>query len=61
MAKLINIQCENCTFADEYGRACKFVLMFPVMLVLANKDNCPNRKPKTQEQLKQQLKAKGYE
>lgn len=61
MAKLINIQCENCTFADEYGRACKHGLMFPVLLTIAGIEDCPNRKPKTQEQLKQQLKAKGYE
>lgn len=51
-------RCEDCTFADKYGRNCVHGLMFPILLVLANKEKCPNFKPKTTEQIKEQL---GYE
>ena len=36
--------CETCEAADEYGRGCKYGLLFPVLLVMANKINCPNYK-----------------
>ena len=28
--------------ADEYGNGCKHGLLFPVLLVIANKRECPN-------------------
>lgn len=36
--------CETCEAADEYGRGCKHGLLFPVLLVMANKRRCPNYK-----------------
>lgn len=56
--KSINIPCESCTYADAYGRDCKFGLMYPIGLLIAGVDRCPNRRPKTQEQIDRQLKAK---
>lgn len=34
--------CETCEAADEYGNGCKHGLLFPVLLVIANKRECPN-------------------
>ena len=33
---------ETCEAADEYGNGCKHGLLFPVLLVIANKRECPN-------------------
>ncbi len=49
----ILLNCENCKFADEFGRDCKHGLLFPVMLVMANKTDCPNFEKKTLEQLRE--------
>ena len=48
--------CEDCTFADAYGRGCKHGALFPVLLLMANKKECPNFQKKTTEQLEEQLK-----
>lgn len=59
MAATLNINwyigCEDCTFADEYGRDCKHGALFPVLLLMANKRECPNFQRKTTEQIKEQL------
>lgn len=34
--------CETCEAVDEYGNGCKHGLLFPVLLVIANKRECPN-------------------
>lgn len=34
--------CETCEAAGEYGNGCKHGLLFPVLLVIANKRECPN-------------------
>lgn len=31
--------CKTCEAADKYGNGCKHGLLFPVMLVMANKRN----------------------
>lgn len=56
----INSMCEDCTFADEYGRACAHGLMYPVMVMISFGDmgRCPNFKAKTNEQIEQQLEAR---
>lgn len=53
----INNRCEDCTFADKYGRACAHGLMFPVIVMISygNMDKCPNFKPKTNEQIEEQI------
>ena len=62
-ARDVNImfRCEDCTFADEYGRGCKHSLLFPVLLLMANKQSCPNYKDKTREQIEEQLRLREYE
>lgn len=50
--------CEECRFADAYGRDCKYGLLFPVLAMMADYNRCPNFLPKTTEQLKEQLKIK---
>lgn len=52
------IGCEDCTFADAYGRDCKHGALFPVLLLMANKKECPNFQKKTTEQIQEQLKLK---
>lgn len=52
------IGCEDCTFADAYGRNCEHGALFPVLLLLANKKECPNFQKKTIAQLEEQLKLK---
>lgn len=37
----ILVGCENCKFADEWGRNCKYGLMFPVMVIMSDGE-CPN-------------------
>lgn len=34
--------CETCEAADKYGNGCKHGLLFPVLLVIANKREFPN-------------------
>ena len=50
--------CEECRFADAYGRGCSHGLLFPVLATMAGYDRCPNFQPKTTEQIKEQLKLK---
>lgn len=59
-AQVINIKmgCEECTFADAYGRGCKHGLLFPIMALMAGYERCPNYEPKTTEQIEEQLKIK---
>lgn len=54
----INImyRCDDCTYADEYGSSCRHGLLFPVLLLMANKRSCPNFAPKTTEQIEEQLR-----
>jgi hypothetical protein len=56
----INGRCENCTFADSYGRACKHGLLFPVLVMMSfgNMWKCPNFQQKTKEQLEEQYNLK---
>lgn len=40
--------CETCEAADKYGNGCKYGLMFPVLLIMAKANQCPNYKLKKQ-------------
>ena len=51
----LHIGCEDCTFADAHGRDCKHGLLFPVLLLIAGKSDCPNFKRKNSEQLREQI------
>lgn len=44
----VNGRCEDCTFADAFGRSCKHGMLFPVMVLMAYGDvyKCPNLKKK---------------
>lgn len=57
-ARSINImyRCEECTFADAWGRGCEHGLMFPLLLLMGNYKSCPNFKGKTNAQLEEQRK-----
>lgn len=50
------VGCYDCKHADQYGRDCKYGLMFPVMLAMAGSSKCPNFKRKTTEQIEEQIK-----
>lgn len=50
----LTIGCESCTFADYIGRGCQYGLLFPVLVLMSGKD-CPNKNPKTEKQLQEQL------
>ncbi len=41
--------CETCEAADKYGSGCKHGLMFPVLLAIAEANECPNYKFKNKE------------
>lgn len=36
--------CETCEAADKYGNGCKYGIMFPVMLTIAQANKCYNYK-----------------
>lgn len=48
--------CEDCAHADKFGRDCKHGMMFPILLLMTNTQDCPNFKSKTTEQIKEQIK-----
>jgi hypothetical protein len=56
----INNRCEDCTFADVYGRNCKHGLLYPVLVLMKYGDvyNCPNFEKKTAEQIKEQIRLR---
>lgn len=58
----IAVGCGNCKHADAYGRGCEYNLLMPVYVLMGGKD-CPNREPKTAEQVKEQyeLMNKDYD
>ena len=41
--------CETCEAADKYGNGCKYGIMFPVMLTMAQANKCSNYKFKNKE------------
>ncbi|WP_181976326.1 hypothetical protein [Phocaeicola plebeius] len=49
----VNGRCEDCTFADAFGRSCQHGMLFPVMVLIAFGDvyQCPNFQKKNAEQL----------
>lgn len=50
------VNCDRCTFADSWGRGCKHGLMTPIVIwMMGGKQQCPNFKPKTSEQIEQQI------
>lgn len=51
----VNLMCEDCTFADSYGRGCSYNLLLPVLLVVEGK-KCGFFKPKTREQVLEQIR-----
>lgn len=57
----IMFRCDDCRYADEYGRSCRHGLLFPVLLLMAGKEKCPNFENKTTEQIEEQLRLKEYE
>ena len=50
--------CEECRYADAYGRGCKHGLLFPVLSLMVGYNKCPNFEVKTSEQIKEQLNIK---
>lgn len=56
MAASVNIlvRCEDCALADRYGRDCKKGLLNPVFVLMSG-ESCKDFKPKTTEQIKEQL------
>lgn len=58
MASNVNILfgCEDCRYADRYGRDCKHGMLFPILLLMSKAQDCPNFERKTTEQIKEQLK-----
>lgn len=53
----VNGRCEDCTFADAFGRSCQHGMLFPVMVLMAYGDvyKCPNFEKKTIEQISEQI------
>lgn len=33
--------CDNCAYSDMYGNGCVHGLMFPVLLIMSQKTQCP--------------------
>ena len=56
----VNGRCEDCTFADAYGRSCKHGLLYPlaVLIKFGSVYNCPNFKQKTAEQIEKQIRLR---
>lgn len=56
----VNGRCEDCKFADAYGRNCKHGLLYPVLVLMTYGDvyNCPNYEKKTAEQIKEQIRLR---
>ena len=48
------VGCEECRFADRWGRGGKHGLMRPIILTMSGQ-RCELKKPKTAEQLQEQL------
>lgn len=46
------IGCEECRFADRWGRSCTHGLMRPVILTMLG-ERCELKQPKTKEQLQE--------
>lgn len=59
----INImyRCDDCRYADEYGRNCQHGMLFPILLLMAGKRSCQNFENKTTEQIEEQLRLKRHE
>lgn len=59
----VNGRCEDCTFADAFGRSCQHGMLFPVMVLIAFGDvyQCPNFQKKNAEQLQEQIRLKNKE
>ena len=52
---------EDCRYADEYGRSCQHGLLFPILLLMSEKQTCPNFENNTTEQIDEQLRLRQYE
>lgn len=59
----VNGRCEDCTFADAFGRSCQHGMLFPVMVLIAFGDvyQYPNFQKKNAEQLQEQIRLKNNE
>lgn len=57
----LRMGCEDCRLANAYGQDCKDGLMFPVLALMAGYERCPNFKPKTSEQIEEQIRLKENE
>jgi hypothetical protein len=59
----VNGRCEDCTFADAFGRSCQHGMLFPVMVLIEFGDlyQCPNFQKKNAEQLQEQIRLKNNE
>ena len=47
--------CEDCRFADAYGRGCEKNLLLPLVVLMSGR-KCDEKKPKTKRQLEEQYK-----
>lgn len=56
----VNGRCEDCTFADAYGRSCEHGLLYPLAVLMKYGDvyKCPNFKQKTTEQIEEQIRLR---
>lgn len=56
----VNGRCEDCTFADAYGRSCEHGILYPLAVLIKYGDvyKCPNFKQKTAEQIEKQIRLR---
>ena len=47
------MRCEECKYADAFGRSCEHGLMFPVLAFIVGYKECPNYEKKTLVQLQE--------
>lgn len=52
----IKYHCDECTFADAWGRGCKHNLLLPIANLMSGRESCEYFKRKTKEQIEEQIK-----
>lgn len=56
----INGRCEDCKFADAFGRSCEHGMLFPIVILMAYGDmyKCDRFEKKTPEQFQKQIEIR---
>ena len=57
----LEVGCEDCRFADAFGRSCEHGLMFPLLVFMNGMKECPNFKKKTLEQLEEKWRRMNHD